>query len=311
MCSSRRSGCSEADRNVTSSGGPAADVPPSAATGAAVEPLRAHRWIRSSAARHRAWRVTGVTIWPVRSRTQRSVVGAAPVSSSSGLVVHAQREGSKSARSPGTGTGRCRVTAGTAGLAVFAQGMAVRRIETRSGSTRSATARSGAAGCARALPRQLRSHGPTAKPLQSLQAAPDPATTARVAPAIRGCRPSRRAKYDRPNEPSRTLLADWPQPVPAPLADGWPRGAVDRGRSLDRSVGVRPHPVTALAPHRRHACSWRQTVGPVLAHIDLRSTLCRCCSSSGMICAAPSRFGLTSTDRRKNSSARRGLPNCR
>ena len=41
--------------------------------------------------------------------TQRSVVGAAPVSSSSALVVHAQREGSKSARSPGTGTGRCRV----------------------------------------------------------------------------------------------------------------------------------------------------------------------------------------------------------
>jgi hypothetical protein len=73
--------------------------------------------------------------------TQRSVVGAAPVSSSSALVVHAQREGSKSARSPGTGTGRCRVNAGKAGLTVFAQGMAVRRIETRSGSTRSATAR--------------------------------------------------------------------------------------------------------------------------------------------------------------------------
>ena len=62
--------------------------------------------------------------------TQRSVVGAAPVSSSSAPVVHAQREGNKSARFPGTGTGRCRVTAGAAGLAVFAQGMAVRRIET-------------------------------------------------------------------------------------------------------------------------------------------------------------------------------------
>jgi hypothetical protein len=32
--------------------------------------------------------------------------------------------------------GRCRVNAGAAGLAVFAQGTAVRRIETRSGSTR-------------------------------------------------------------------------------------------------------------------------------------------------------------------------------
>jgi hypothetical protein len=36
-----RSGCSAADRTITSSGGSAADVPPSAATGAAVEPLRA------------------------------------------------------------------------------------------------------------------------------------------------------------------------------------------------------------------------------------------------------------------------------
>jgi len=34
-----RSGCSAADRTITSSGGSAADVPPSAATGAAVEPL--------------------------------------------------------------------------------------------------------------------------------------------------------------------------------------------------------------------------------------------------------------------------------
>jgi hypothetical protein len=92
--------------------------------------------------------------------TQRNVVGAEPVSSSSARVVHAQREGSKSARSPVTGMGRCRFDAGNAGLAVFAQGMAVRRIETRSGSTHSATARSGAAGCARDLPRQLR---PTAK----------------------------------------------------------------------------------------------------------------------------------------------------
>jgi hypothetical protein len=36
---------SEADRNSTSSGGPAADVTPSAANGAAVEPLRALRCI--------------------------------------------------------------------------------------------------------------------------------------------------------------------------------------------------------------------------------------------------------------------------
>ena len=36
-----RSGCSEADRTITSSGASAADVPPSEATGAAVEALRA------------------------------------------------------------------------------------------------------------------------------------------------------------------------------------------------------------------------------------------------------------------------------
>jgi hypothetical protein len=43
-------------------------------------------------------------------------VSASPASSSSGLVVHAQREGIKSPRSPGTGTGRCRMNAGIAGL---------------------------------------------------------------------------------------------------------------------------------------------------------------------------------------------------
>jgi len=39
------------------------------------------------------------------------------------------------------------------------------------------------------------------------------------------------------------------------------------------------------------------------------SSSCNCCSSSGIICAGPSRFGLTSTARRKSSSARRRLPN--
>jgi hypothetical protein len=81
--------------NDTSSGGSAADVPPSAANGAAVEPLRAPRCIRSSAARLRAWRVTGVAIWPAPHRAQR------PASRSvrqAGLV-HAQREGIR-ARGP-------------------------------------------------------------------------------------------------------------------------------------------------------------------------------------------------------------------
>ena len=57
-----RSGCSAAGRTVTRSGGSATDVPPSAATGAAVEPLRALQCTLTSAARLRAWRVTGVAI---------------------------------------------------------------------------------------------------------------------------------------------------------------------------------------------------------------------------------------------------------
>ena len=39
------------------------------------------------------------------------------------------------------------------------------------------------------------------------------------------------------------------------------------------------------------------------------SSSCNCCSISGIICAGPCRFGLTSTARRKSSSARRMLPN--
>jgi len=67
-----RSGCSEVDRTLTSSGGSAADVTQSEATGAPVEPLiagcaaamplRALICTTPSAARHRAWRVTGVAI---------------------------------------------------------------------------------------------------------------------------------------------------------------------------------------------------------------------------------------------------------
>ena len=71
-----RSGCSAADRTITSSGGSAADVPPSAATGAAVESLRALQRIRSSAARLRAWRVTGVAFGTREHRAQRPASAA-------------------------------------------------------------------------------------------------------------------------------------------------------------------------------------------------------------------------------------------
>jgi solute:Na+ symporter, SSS family len=99
-----RSGCSAADRTVTSSGGCsgrratkrsdwrggraadrwlAAAQPPTAPL-AAAQPLRAHLWTRRSAARLRAWRVTGVAIWPAPHRAERSAATCKPVSSPSG-----------------------------------------------------------------------------------------------------------------------------------------------------------------------------------------------------------------------------------
>ena len=48
----------------SSTGVTAADVPPSTATGPAAEPVLPNEAL---AARHRVWRVTGVTIWPARS----------------------------------------------------------------------------------------------------------------------------------------------------------------------------------------------------------------------------------------------------
>lgn len=56
-----------------------------------------------SAARRRAWRVTGVAIWPALHRAEQRAATCKPVSSPSGLV-HAQREGIVSAI-PGHGNG--------------------------------------------------------------------------------------------------------------------------------------------------------------------------------------------------------------
>ena len=82
--------------NDTSSGGSAADVTPSEATGAAVEPLRALQM--TSAARLRAWRVAGDGDLAGR-RGQRA---ALPVRSSSGRRSRAARR-NQSPRSTGTG----------------------------------------------------------------------------------------------------------------------------------------------------------------------------------------------------------------
>ena len=110
-----RSGCSEAARNPTTTGASAADVPQSAATGAAVEPVRALQAFTAFSgpaaglAGDRGDDLAGV------QRTTRSGVNGTPASSSSGLV-HAQREGTQ-ARDPRARERAAVVNlAGTAGL---------------------------------------------------------------------------------------------------------------------------------------------------------------------------------------------------
>jgi hypothetical protein len=121
-----RSGCSAADRTITSSGGSAADVPPSAANGAAVEPLRARHCTLSSAARLRAWRVTGVAFGTREHRAQRP---ASAARSPSGRRSCAAGRTKKPAI-PGHGKGPQRVSAGSAGLTVLRQGWKPVRGET-------------------------------------------------------------------------------------------------------------------------------------------------------------------------------------
>ena len=90
----RRSAAKTTDMTL----GAASPRPPcdqATATGAAAEPQRA----RSTAARLRAWRVVGVTIWPARAGRSPSTT----VSSSSGLVVDAQRERHQEPAAPTTG----------------------------------------------------------------------------------------------------------------------------------------------------------------------------------------------------------------
>jgi hypothetical protein len=124
-----RSGSSAADRTITSSGGSAADVPPSAATGAAVEPLiagfaaaqplRALHCTRLSAARLRDWRVTGGgdLAGAAPSEAQRSDLQAGQFAKRASFTRSVKESGPAI---PGHGKGPPRVSAGTAGLTVFA-----------------------------------------------------------------------------------------------------------------------------------------------------------------------------------------------
>jgi hypothetical protein len=95
---------------LTRVGASAADVPPSEATGAAVEPARARLASAVRAARLRAWRVAGVTIWSTgraRSRSAAERRSDPPASSSSAranqMAVAYPRRPSASTRSPATG----------------------------------------------------------------------------------------------------------------------------------------------------------------------------------------------------------------
>ena len=91
-----------------SSGDSADGVTPSAATGAAFEPLRSLQGFRTPgipAARLRAWRLTGGTIW----RTGRDHSAAAGVDRTSVRPAGSFTRSGKETRprSPGTGKGRC------------------------------------------------------------------------------------------------------------------------------------------------------------------------------------------------------------
>lgn len=124
-----RSGCSAADRTITSSGGSAADVIPSAANGAAVELLRALRCNWYSAARLRAWRVPGVAFGTAEHRAERSAATCEPARSPSGRRSCAAGRTKKPAI-PGHGKGPPRASAGNAGLTVLRQGWKPVRGET-------------------------------------------------------------------------------------------------------------------------------------------------------------------------------------
>ena len=124
-----RSGCSAAGRTITSSGGSAADVPPSAANGAAVEPLRALQRIRSSAARLRAWRVAGVTVWHERSsRSAAQCASSGPVRQAGPSVAYSRRTSGPAL--PGHGKGRLHYAAGAASPDVLREGWKPDRVET-------------------------------------------------------------------------------------------------------------------------------------------------------------------------------------
>ena len=151
-----RSGCSEADRTLTSGGGSAADVTSSAANGAAVEPPRALQCPRGfSGPGHRAWRVPGVAIWRAPQRAKHAQRSASPPVRQAGLV-HAQREGTKARDPRARERAAVDTPAGSAGLTVLREGWQPVRGET--------PARPVARRAAQQPGRAQRGHAPSSRP---------------------------------------------------------------------------------------------------------------------------------------------------
>jgi hypothetical protein len=120
--------------NTPKAGASAADVPLSAATGAAVEPARAD--FGPQAARLRVWRVAGVTIWlapsaPSRSAATKRGAGQFVKRASEADGDHVPVTAIREPRSPATGKGPPSLPAGAAGLAVLREGWKPVWVETR------------------------------------------------------------------------------------------------------------------------------------------------------------------------------------
>jgi hypothetical protein len=129
---------------LTRVGGPAADVTPSGTMGSDWHGGRAGpstlRYSGLQAARLRAWRVAGVTIWHVRStRSAAACASSGPVRQAGPSVAVTRR--TSGLRSRATGRAAVVNTAGAAGLAVLREGWKPGKVETHRGSMRRTTAR--------------------------------------------------------------------------------------------------------------------------------------------------------------------------
>lgn len=104
----------------------------------------------------------------------------------------------------------------------------------------------------------------------------------------------------------------WPGAAPrARLVSGRTAVAADGLFDGESGVGVdsiRPSAAARMCRAAATSSEVRQCSSGPGVQVRFLSASRNCSSSSGITCAGPSRFGLTSTARRKNSRARRVLP---